>query len=49
MLHRTGNTASDIELGTHGHPGLPDLAFMFDETGIHRRTGGTHFAAKHFG
>ena len=49
MLHRTGNTASDIELGANRHPGLADLAFVFDEAGIHRSAGRPHFAAQDFG
>ena len=49
MLDPAGDTAGDIEFGTHGHTGPADPAGMFYITGIYCRTRCAYFAAKGFG
>ncbi len=48
VLYLTGDTASDVELGTRDTC-LPDLSFMSGITGINGGTGRPHLGTQHVG
>ena len=45
MLDGTGDTASDVEFGTHGLSGLTHLMAVGDPAGVYGGAGGTHSGA----
>ena len=49
MLDLARDTASDVQLGTHGDTGLANLALMLGEAGIDCSARCAHLAAEHVG